>query len=54
MCNKSDPLLVLVTPLVVKMMLVTGKNQELRQVNLSPVTKNLITDENIAVNPAKA
>ena len=54
MCNKSDPLLVLVAPLVVKMMLVTDEGQELCRVNLSPTTKNLITDENTAVHPTKA
>ena len=54
MCNKSDPLLVLVAPLVVKMMLVTDEGQELRWVNISPTTKNLITNEDIAVHLAKA
>ena len=54
MHNESDPLLVLAAPLVVKMMLVTGEGQELCRVNLSPVTKNLITNENTAIHPAKA
>ena len=54
MRNESDLLLVLVAPLVVKMMLVTDEGQELRRVNLSPVKKNLIIDENTTVHPAKA
>ena len=54
MRNKRYPLLVLVSPLVVKMMLVTDEGQELCRVNLSPATKNLITDENTAVHPTKA
>ena len=54
MRNEGDPLLVLTTPLKVKMMLVTGEGQELRRVNLSPATKNLITDENTTIHPAKA
>ena len=54
MRNESDPLLVLAAPLAVKMMLVTDEGQELHRVNLSPVMKNLITDKNIAVRPAKA
>ena len=54
MRNESNPLLILTAPLMVKMMLVTGEGQELRQVNLSPATKNLITDENTTVHPAKA
>ena len=54
MRNESDLLLVLVAPLVVKMMLVTNEGQELRQVNLSLATKNLITDENTTVHPGKA
>ena len=53
MRNESDPLLVLMAPLMVKMMLVTSEGQELCQVNLSPATKNLITNKNIAVHPAK-
>ena len=54
MRNESDPLLVLVAPLMVKMMLDTDEGQELRWVNLSPTTKNLITNEDTAVHPAKA
>ena len=54
MRNESDLLLVLVAPLVVKMMLVTDEGQELRRVNLSPATKNLIIDEYTTVHPAKA
>ena len=54
MRNESDPLLVLVAPLVVKMILITGESQELRLVNLSLAMKNLITDKNIAVHLAKA
>ena len=54
MRNESNPLLILTAPLMVKMMLVTGEGQELRRVNLSPATKNLITDENTTVHPAKA
>ena len=54
MRNESDPLLVLVAPLMVKMMLDTDEGQELRRVNLSPTTKNLIIDKNIAVHPVKA
>ena len=54
MRNESDPLLVLAAPLAVKMMLVTDEGQELHRVNLSLVMKNLITDKNIAVRPAKA
>ena len=54
MRNESDPLLVLVAPLVVKMMPITGEGQELRLVNLSLAMKNLITDKNIAVHLAKA
>ena len=54
MRNESDLLLVLVSPLVVKMMLVTDEGQELRRVNLSPATKNLITNENTTVHPGKA
>ena len=54
MRNESDPLLVLVAPLVVKMMIITGKGQELRLVNLSLAMKNLITEKNIAVHLAKA
>ena len=53
MRNESDLLLVLVAPLVVKMMLVIDKGQELCRVSLSPATKNLITDENTVVHPAK-
>ena len=53
MRNESDPFLVLVAPLVVKMMLVADEGQELRRVNLSPATKNPIIDENTAVHPAK-
>ena len=45
MHNESGPLLVLTTPLKVKMMLVIGEGQELRRVNLSPAMKNLITDK---------
>ena len=54
MRNESDPLLVPVAPLVVKMMLVTDEGQELCRVNLSLATKNLITDKNTAIHPAKA
>ena len=54
MRNESDPFLVLVASPVVKMMLITGKGQELRLVNLSLAMKNLITDKNIAVHLAKA
>ena len=54
MRNESNPLLILTAPLMVKMMPVTSEGQELRQVNLSPATKNLITDENTTVHPAKA
>ena len=54
MRNESDPLLVLVAPLVVKMMLVTNEGQELRRANLSPAIKNLITNKNTTVHPAKA
>ena len=54
MHNESDPLLVLIAPLKVKMMLVTGEGQELRWVNLSPTMKNFITDKNTAVHPTKA
>ena len=54
MRNESNPLLILTAPLMVKMMLVTGEGQELRQVNLSLATKNLITDKNTTVHPAKA
>ena len=54
MRNESDPLLVLVAHLVVKMMLITGEGQELCLVNLSLAMKNLITDKNIAVHLAKA
>ena len=54
MRNESNPLLILTASLMVKMMLVTGEGQELRQVNLSPATKNLITDKNTTVHPAKA
>ena len=54
MCNESDPLLVLTAPLMMKMMLVTDEGQELRWVNLSPTTKNLITNEDTVVHPAKA
>ena len=54
MRNEGDPLLVLTTPLKVKMMLVTGEGQELRRVNLSPTMKSLITDKNTTVHPTKA
>ena len=54
MRNESNPLLILTAPLMVKMMLVTSEGQELRRVNLSPATKNLITDENTTIHPAKA
>ena len=54
MHNESDPLLVPTAPLKVKMMLVTGKGQELRRVNFSPAMKNLITDKNTTVHPTKA
>ena len=54
MRNESDHLLVLVSPLMVKMMLDTDEGQELRRVNLSPTTKNLIIDKNIVVHPVKA
>ena len=54
MHNESDPLLVLVAPLMVKMMLVTDEGQEPYRVNLSPATKNLITNENTTVHPGKA
>ena len=54
MRNRSDPLLVLTTLLVMTTTLATDEGQELRQVNLSPATKNLITDENTTVHPAKA
>ena len=54
MRNESDPLIVLTAPLMVKMMLVTSEGQELCRVNLSLAMKNLITNENIAVHPAKA
>ena len=53
MRNERDPLLVLVALLMVKMMLVTDEGQELCRVSLSPTTKNLITDENTVVHPAK-
>ena len=54
MRNESDPLLVPVAPLVVKMMLVTDEGQELHWANLSPTIKNLITNKNTTVHPAKA
>ena len=53
MCNESDPLLVLTAPLMMKMMLVTDKGQELRRVNLSPTTKSLTTDKNKIAHPAQ-
>ena len=54
MRNESDPLLVLVAPLMVKMMLDTDEGQELRRVNLSPATRSLTTNENTTIHPAKA
>ena len=54
MRNESDCLLVLTAPLMMKMMLVTDKGQELRRVNLSPATKSLTNDENTTAHPAKA
>ena len=54
MCNESDPFLVLVAPLVVKMMLVTNEGQELHRANLSSAMKNLIINENTTVHPVKA
>ena len=54
MRNESNPLLILTAPLMVKMMLVTGEGQELRRVNLSLATKNLITDKNTTVHLVKA
>ena len=54
MRNESDPLLILMAPLMMKMMLVTDEGQELHQVNLSPVTKSLTTDKNTTAHLAKA
>ena len=54
MRNESDPLLVPTTPLMMKMMLVIGKGQELRWVNLYPAMKSLTTNENTIAHPTKA
>ena len=54
MHNKSDPLLVLMAPLMMKMTLVTDESQELHRANLSPAMKSLTTAENITAHPAKA
>ena len=51
MHNESDPRLVLMAPLMMKMTLVTSEGQELRWVSLSPATKSLTTDENTTTHP---
>ena len=54
MRNESNHFLILTALLMMKMTLVIDEGQELRQVNLSPATKSLTTDENIIAHLAKA
>ena len=53
MRNGSDPLLVLMALLMMKMTLAIGEGQELCQVNLSLAMKSFTTDENITAHLAK-
>ena len=53
MRNGSDPLLVLMALLMMKMTLAIGEGQELHRANLSLAMKSFTTDENITAHLAK-
>ena len=44
MHNESEPVPVLISPLMMKRALVTGEGQDLHQARLFPTTKNTITN----------